>query len=72
MNNLLRECFDDAAPTMIAAAAEGIPRTINLIARAAWCEASKRNDTLIRVEHVQHALKRIPIARDRIAVPART
>ena len=68
---IMRECFDEKTPTMIAAAAEGIPRTINLIARTAWCEASKRNETMIRVDDVQHALKRIPIARDRIAVPAK-
>lgn len=62
---LMRECFDENAVAMIAAAAEGIPRTINLIARAAWCEASRQQDRLIRVAHVQHALKRIPIAREK-------
>ena len=36
-----RPCFEPAALDLLASASEGIPRTINLLARAAWIEAAK-------------------------------
>jgi len=62
-----RDCFDDHAMQMIAMAADGIPRTIQLIARSAWCEASRQRETLVHVKHVEHALQLIPVARDKVA-----
>ena len=37
-----RTCFETAALELLASASEGIPRTINLLARAAWIQAAKR------------------------------
>ena len=68
---IMREAFDELALDMIVAAADGIPRSLNLIARAAWIQAAKGNQNIIRVEHVQHALKRIPIAQDKITTQQR-
>ena len=36
-----RPCFEPAAVELLASASEGIPRTINLVARAAWIQAAK-------------------------------
>jgi hypothetical protein len=52
---------------MIAAAAEGIPRTINLLARTAWIEASRLKDNAIGAGHVQSALQLIPVAKMKIS-----
>src|SRR5208337_109851 len=35
-----RPCFEPAAVELLASASEGIPRTINLVARAAWIQAA--------------------------------
>lgn len=64
-----RPCFEPAAIEMIASASEGIPRTINLIARAAWIQASQQQQTMITTNHLQAALRLVPAARDKISVP---
>lgn len=65
-----RPCFDDPAIEMIASASDGVPRTINLIARTAWIEASREQHTNITTKHVDKALRLVPVARDKIAVPS--
>jgi general secretion pathway protein A len=55
-----RPCFDDAALELLAAATEGIPRTINLVARAAWIEAAKEKSLQINATHLQSALELVP------------
>lgn len=65
-----RPCFEDAAIEMIAAASDGVPRTINLIARTAWIEASREQHNRIGTGHVDKALRLVPVARDKIAVPS--
>jgi len=65
-----RPCFEDPATEMIASASDGIPRTINLIARAAWIEASREQKNKISTGHVDRALRLVPVARDKIAVPS--
>lgn len=62
-----RPCFETTAIEMIAAAAEGIPRTINLLARAAWLEASRLKLNTIQAGHVQSALQHIPVAKEKIS-----
>jgi len=57
---LERPCFDDAALELLAAATEGIPRTINLVARAAWIEAAKEKSLQINATHLQSALELVP------------
>jgi len=65
---LQRDCFEDAAIEMIASASDGIPRTINLLARSAWIEASRQKHDTITTEHLQSALRLVPAARDKISV----
>jgi len=63
---LERQCFEPTAVEMIAAAAEGIPRTINLLARTAWIEASRQKLETINTDHVQRALQLVPVAREKV------
>lgn len=65
---LERPCFEPAAIEMIASASDGIPRTINLLARSAWIEASRQQHTTITTTHLQGALRLVPAARDKINV----
>lgn len=55
-----RDCFEPASIELLAAASEGVPRTINLIARAAWIEAAKDPALRIAPSHVQSALELVP------------
>jgi general secretion pathway protein A len=55
-----RPCFDAAAVELLASATEGIPRAINLVARAAWVEAAKDKSLQINAAHLQSALELIP------------
>lgn len=63
-----RPCFEPAAIEMIASASDGVPRTINLLARNAWIEASRQRQTTITTTHIQSALRLVPAARDKISV----
>jgi type II secretory pathway predicted ATPase ExeA len=40
--------------------AQGIPRTINLMARAAWIQAAKDKSLQISATHLQSALELVP------------
>jgi type II secretory pathway predicted ATPase ExeA len=62
-----RLCFDPLAIELIASASDGVPRTLNLLARSAWIEASSQKDNSITPDHVQAALKLVPVARDKIS-----
>jgi type II secretory pathway predicted ATPase ExeA len=64
-----RPCFEPAAIEMIASASDGIPRTINLLARTAWIEASRLEHDTITPQHLHRALRLVPAARDKISVP---
>ena len=55
-----RDCFQTAAIDLLAAASEGFPRTINLLARAAWLEAGKDSTLSIAPKHVQSAIELVP------------
>lgn len=55
-----RPCFETAALELLASASEGIPRTINLLARAAWIEAAKEKALQISAAHLQSALELVP------------
>lgn len=55
-----RPCFEPAAVELLASASEGIPRTINLLARAAWIEAAKDKALQISAAHLQSALELVP------------
>ena len=49
---------------VLASASEGIPRTINLVARAAWLQAAKAKSLQISAAHVQSALELVPAVLD--------
>lgn len=66
-----RPCFEPAAVEMIASASDGVPRTINLLARTAWIEASRQQQTTITTKHLHAALRLVPAAHDKISVPPR-
>ncbi len=61
-----RPCLQPAALELLAAASSGIPRLLNLLARAAWLAAAQANLNTIGPEHVQAALELVPAARDRL------
>ncbi len=65
-SGLDRQLYDPAAIDLLAAASEGVPRTINHLARTAWIEASNEKSSTITAQHLKIALARIPIARDKI------
>jgi hypothetical protein len=50
---------------MLIAAADGIPRTLNLLARSAWIEASRLKTDMIAPDHVRAALQLVPLAADK-------
>ena len=43
-------------------------RTLNLLARAAWIEASQQQHNTIASSHVQVALNIVPLARDKVQI----
>jgi general secretion pathway protein A len=59
-----RSCFETATLDLLASASEGIPRTINLLARAAWIEAAKEKALQISAAHLQSALELVPGVRE--------
>jgi general secretion pathway protein A len=65
-SGLDRQLYEPAAIDLLTAASEGVPRTINHLARTAWIEASIEKSSTITAQHLQTALARIPIARDKI------
>ena len=66
---LQRSCFEPAAIELLAAASDGVLRTLNLLARAAWVEASRQQATLISPQHVQQALRLVPAALEKTGLP---
>ena len=63
-----RDAFEPAALEMLTAASDGIARTINLLAGAAWIEAAKQKAHTIDTTHLQVALSRVPSAQEKIAL----
>jgi MSHA biogenesis protein MshM len=61
-----RPCFHPAAVELLAGASNGIPRLLNLLARAAWLAAAQASLNTIGPEQVQLALELVPAARDRL------
>jgi hypothetical protein len=63
-----RACLHPAAVDLLASASHGLPRLLNLLARAAWIAAAQTGANTIGPEHVQEALDQVPAARDK-AIP---
>jgi type II secretory pathway predicted ATPase ExeA len=64
-----RQCFDQPALEMLTVAADGIPRSINLLASSALIEAARHKANTIGAEHLQIAIKRVPMAQEKVALP---
>ncbi|MGB6223538.1 ExeA family protein [Haloferula sp.] len=59
---LERDIFEPAAIDLLAEASQGNPRTLNLLAQAAWLAAARRAATTIHPDHVHSALSQVPAA----------
>lgn len=57
-----RDVFQPAAIDLLAEAAEGIPRTLNLLAQAAWLAAARQGRPEVQPDHVHLALRQVPAA----------
>ena len=59
---LERDIFEPAAVDLLAEASQGNPRTLNLLAQAAWLAAARGGATTIHPDHVHSALPQVPAA----------
>jgi len=57
-----RDIFSQAATDLLAEGSEGNPRTLNLLAQAAWVTAARLGHQSIEAEHVHVALRQVPVA----------
>lgn len=64
-----RDIFVQASLDLLAEASDGIPRTLNLLAQAAWIAAARSGASSIEADHVHAALRQVPAAHARIANP---
>jgi len=62
-----RDIFAQAATDLLAEASEGNPRTLNLLAQAAWLAAARLGKTSVETDHVHVALRQVPAATAKIA-----
>jgi len=61
-----RDIFAPASIELLAEASEGNPRTLGLLAQAAWLAASRSEVFTIEPNHVQSALRQVPAANAKI------
>ena len=61
-----RDIFAPAAVDLLAEASEGNPRTLGLLAQAAWLCAARQNSFTIEAEHIHSALRQVPAANAKI------
>ena len=66
---LERDIFVPAALDLLAEASQGNPRTLNLLAQAAWLIAARSGATTIDPEHVHRALRQVPAVSAKITPP---
>lgn len=66
---LERDIFEPAAIDLLAEASQGNPRTLNLLAQAAWLTAARSSATTIHPDHVHRALQQVPAATAKITNP---
>jgi general secretion pathway protein A len=57
---IARTVFDPAASDLLAAASGGLPRSLQILARAAWLEAAAEKSQTILPAHVQKAIDQVP------------
>jgi general secretion pathway protein A len=63
---LERDIFEPAALDLLAEASQGNPRTLNLLAQAAWLAAARSSATTIHPDHIHSALRQVPAANAKI------
>lgn len=63
---LERDIFEPAAIDLLAEASQGNPRTLNLLAQAAWLAAARSSATTIHPDHIHSALRQVPAANAKI------
>ena len=61
------DVFAPAAIDLLAQASEGNPRTLGLLAQAAWLASAEENQFTIQAEHVHTALRQVPSAKAKIS-----
>lgn len=66
---LERDLFSTASLDLLAEASQGIPRTLNLLAQAAWIAAARSGASSIEAEHLHAVLRQVPAAHARITNP---
>ncbi len=63
---LERNIFEPAATDLLSEASQGNPRTLNLLAQAAWLAAARSAATTIHPDHIHSALAQVPAANAKI------
>jgi len=63
---LHRDIFAPAAIDLLSEASEGNPRTLNLLAQAAWLASARASASDIEPDHVHAALRQVPAATAKI------
>jgi type II secretory pathway predicted ATPase ExeA len=61
--------FAPAAIDLLAEASEGNPRTLGLLAQAAWVATARQNTLTIEADHIHTALRQVPAANAKIQQP---
>jgi general secretion pathway protein A len=64
-----RDIFAPAALDLLAEASDGNPRTLNLLAQAAWIAAARSGASTIEADHIHTALRQVPAANAKITNP---
>lgn len=66
---LERDIFEPASIDLLAEASDGNPRTLNLLAQAAWLTAARARAQTVGIEHIHKALQQVPSARTKLPKP---
>ncbi len=64
-----RDIFAPAAIDLLVEASDGNPRTLNLLAQAAWFSSARAGASDIEADHVHSALRQVPIGNAKIQNP---
>ena len=67
---VIRQAFEAAAVELLVSASGGLPRSLCLLARAAWIEAAAQSSQSVSAVHAQKAIDQVPCAPGLQAPPA--
>ena len=67
----IRRALEAAAIELLVKAAAGLPRSLQILARAAWLQAAQAGQTVLAADHVQAAIDVVPCVpgREREGLP---